>query len=583
MPVAKVKTTRSKKRWVIAAIVVLVLAAAAIYYFFFRPQPGPNVSLEFKKPDVILLGDPFSINVSASNYSDVVLKDSKLSISLPDGVSFTGQSSDQRILEQAVGDLGPGSVSEQKFNLIVSSGAQSVKHVEAKFVYSGATDSKAQYETDSALDFIVGQPAVSLTINMPQSVFSDNDFNITVNYTNNASHDFQNVHLKLDYPPAFQFKMSTVAAETSGNNSWNLGTLSGGSQGTIAIKGNMVGQGNSSFGLVGIVTADFLGTTYTINTQTANITIAQPPLSLDISVNGGTNYIASSGDTLNYVLSYKNNYDVTLNNVTIQARLVGEMFDFTTFESDGTFNSLSNTVTWLTANTPSLSSLAPGESGMVTFSIHLRESYPIRLLSDKNFTVKIQAQIQSPTVPPLTTAQRTLSLANLETKVAGELSIAAKALWRDAASVILNSGPYPPHVNKPTQYTVHWLVTNYSTDVSTVKVSAFLQSGTRFTGVVKSNTQSMPTYDPSTGLVSWIVDFLPATKGVISPPAEAIFQVENTPNVNQVGQFVTLIGQTDIEGVDNFTSSTLKSSAAALDTSLPYDTTINTYNRQVQP
>ena len=104
---------------------IFILAAVAIVlgttYFLHKPQ-GPNVGLQFTKPDHVFLGDPFVLTISASNYSDSVLRNARISLFLPDGVSFEGQSEGQRVAEQTVGDPGPGSINQLNFNLIVTQG-----------------------------------------------------------------------------------------------------------------------------------------------------------------------------------------------------------------------------------------------------------------------------------------------------------------------------------------------------------------------------------------------------------------------------------------------------------------------------
>ncbi len=563
-------------------IIILSVGAAAFYYFL-KPQ-GANVGLEFTtKPDPILLGDRLTLSISASNYSDIILKSSKLSIFLPDGVSFEGQSQSQRVRGETLGDLGPGSIGKRDFNLIVTNGVNSVKHLEAKLIYSTAENPNTQFERAENIDLLVGQPAVGINITSPQSVFSGQDFDIQVAYLNNTGHDFSNIHLKVDYPPVFQFKKSSVAAEDQGNNSWKLGNLPAASGGTITITGNIIGQEKSFFGFAGSVSADFSGVTYTINTQSVNLSISPAPLSLEIALSNGSDYIAHPGDTLNYTVNFKNNSDVTMQNINIKAKLIGEMFDFGKLQSSAAFNSLTNTASWSPATTPALMNLAPGQSGTLLFHIPVKSAFPIRFISDKNYTLKVQAQIESPTVPPNTTAERTISVASLENKVAGQIDLEAVAYWRDAASGILNNGPYPPKVNQLTQYTVHWKVTNYSTDVSNLVISAYLESGARFTGKVKSVSGSAPNYDPNSGFVSWNVGSVPATKGVVSAPLEAVFQIEVTPAINQVNQNITFLSESKAEGTDLFTGLPISVKAPQLDSSLPYDKTINVSDRAVKP
>jgi hypothetical protein len=161
-----------------------------------------------------------------------------------------------------------------------------------------------------------------------------------------------------------------------------------------------------------------------------------------------------------------------------------------------------------------------------------------------------------------------------QNKVGGEITVAAKGYWRDAATGILNSGPYPPKVNQATQYTIHWIVTNYSDDAQNVAVAATLQSGTTCTGQIQSNMPTAPTCNSATGLVQWTIPTVPATTGITGPPAEAVIQVVNTPAVNQVGGSITLFGPTTLTAMDAFTGETLQASDGAITTDLPDDTTL---------
>jgi len=179
--------------------------------------------------------------------------------------------------------------------------------------------------------------------------------------------------------------------------------------------------------------------------------------------------------------------------------------------------------------------------------------------------LKVGAEISSPTVPNYVASDQTIGLADLQTKVAGEIAINSQALFYDSGSGFSNSGSFPPKVNLPTNFTIHWAVTNYSTDVSKVKIKAFLQSGVRWTNQVKSNINSIPTYNERTQEVIWLIDRIPATKGVVSNPVEAIFQVEATPNITQFKQQMPLLSATSIQASDEFANVGLQSSANALD------------------
>lgn len=565
----------------IFVVILLILAAIGSGIFYFRSPAGPSVGLQIIRPDSqILVGDPFTLTVSFSNYSELVLKDAKVSLFLPDGVSFVGQSTDQRVMEAITSDVGPGSINQQSFNLIVTRDPQSVKHIVAKINYS-TPQSATVFENSVEADLLVGRPAVGLTFTAPEGVLSGADFEVKINYINNTNHAFKNLNLKVSYPPIFQFKRSTVEPE-AGKNIWALGDLAEGGNGVISVTGNMVGPEKAFFGFNGTLSAVFLGENYTINEQVANVAISSAPLSIAVALNNTQDYIARLGDTLNYTLTYTNNSDVVMQNVAISAKLIGAMYDFKGLPPNAPFNSLTNTLRWFAANAPVLASIAPGQSGSFEFSIRIKDAFPIRLLSDKNYTLKVEARIDSPSVPENTVAERSISVAALTTKIAGRIDFFSNSYWRDAASGILNKGIYPPKVDQPTQYTIHWKIINYATDVTNIKVSGYLPNGVRFTGAVKSNVSTSPSYDPNSGLVSWQIPALAATKGVIGVPVETIFQVEATPSINQINQNMPLVSEAKLEAVDSFTGIMLQVAAPAVDTSVPEDKTITGLERVVR-
>ena len=561
--------------------VTLALAVSVGYYLFFRVQ-GVKIGIEFNVPGQVLVGQRFPLNISVSNYSDKIVGNAKLAILLPDGVAFAGQDPSQRREERTIGDLGPGSLTQSAFDdLIVLAGEQSLKKVEARLVYSLSGNASVQYQAQSETDIQIGQSAAGLSFAFPNQVFSGTNFDLAVTYQNNTDQDLKNVRLQLDYPPVFQFKKSSADA-VQGNNIWDIGTLPKNTTGTITVTGSLTGPSQSTYNFHAALQAMIQGQTYTLTGQNAPVAVAASPLAISVMVNNNQNYVARLGDNLIYVLNYQNNSGVSLANVTLKATLVGEMLNFQSVQSSAAFDSLSNTFTWNTATNPELMSLPPGANGSVQISLNLLGAFNPRRLSDKNYVLRLDAQVQSPTVPPGTTADKTISLTRLETKVMGLATLAMKGYFRDAGSGILNTGLYPPKVNSPTRYTVHWLIKNYATDITGTQVSAYLQSGTRFTGTVKSTIDAQPTFNPNSGQVTWDVGNLNATQGALGKPIEAIFQIENTPAVNQVGQSIPLISDAQLAARDGFTGLVLNASASGINTDLPDDQTLPS-DRRVQP
>jgi len=559
--------------WFFVACAAFV-AGAVFYFFLLKPTPSPSVSISFVKPNQVFVGDQFVFSVSLTNNSDIALKNAALEIILPDNFSFAGQPLDQRAVQQAMGDLGSGTVMKQDFNLIATGGPNSVGHITAKLTYGTDASLEAQFESDGAADVITGGPAVGLNFTVPQNVFAGQSFTIAANYNNNTPHAIQNVVFRMQYPPTFVFGTSNVAPASAGGAVWNIGTVAANASGSIAITGTVAGSANAVYPFTGTLASSISGIAYSLDTETANAAVAVPPLSISIAFQNASTSVVKAGDQLNYILSYANNSGMAFQNIVIQAALAGDMYDFSSFRSDGAFNSALDTVTWSPATNQELASLAPGQSGSVRMAVNVKKSFPIKSASDKNYVLKVRAQIQSPTIPPNTSASSTVGTADMESKIRGEIAVAATAYRDDPSSGIANSGPYPPSVNQSSQYTVHWDVVNYSTDAENVVVSAYLQSGSVFTGHVKSNTNSQPVYDAATGLVSWSIPSLPAGTGILGAPADAVFQLANTPAVNQAGLVVTVLTQTNLSADDIFTDSMLQASADPITTYLPKDPTV---------
>jgi hypothetical protein len=326
----------------------------------------------------------------------------------------------------------------------------------------------------------------------------------------------------------------------------------------------------------------FLEQTYKIDEKTASILIASSPLSLKIFVNDqGNNYVTPAGQKLKYSLIYRNNTEMGLQDAVIKARLVGEMFDFSSLETDGFFSSTQNIITWNVANAPELRQIAPGTTAKVEFEIDARENYPIKKKSDKNFTLKVLGEITSPTVPYYVTAEQSIGLASLENKVSGRTTVDPYVYFKEPSAEILNKGSLPPRVNIPINFTIHLIVRNYATDVRDVKITGFLQSGVKWTGLVKSSIASQPTYNERTSEVSWTIDKIAATKGVIDQPIEAVFQIEAIPDITLLNKEMPLFDEIRLQAADDFAGLKLESSAEKLTTRSLKDSDIETKDTRV--
>lgn len=573
-----------KKFWIWIFVLVGLGAVGALVYDLVKPGT-PNVTLEFSKPDSIQVGKPFALVVSYSNSSDQVLKDATFSILLPQEFAFLGRANDQRNMEESMGDIGPGSVNQQTINLVALGGEQSFKRVEAKIRYSLANSGQAQYETSRTADLNIGQDAVGVSIVTPENIANGENFDVAVQLQNNSGEDLKNLKLVMAYPPVFTFGKSSADGMTN-NQELSIPLLPKGQSTALTITGTITGSDFSKYPFSATVSSIYSDQTYVLGNKSSEVALSPSMLGLSVKVNGVQleNYVAAPNDMLEYELDYKNNSSVPLSALRLTMVLTGTMFDLSTLEaSGGLLNSLTNTITWTQQNAPDLVALNPGEEHSIKFRVRAKSDYPIRRLGDKNFTLHMDSSLESPTVPPGVAAQKTVAMLSAESKVKGQVSVKRIGLFYDAPSGILNKGPYPPRANQKTQFTVHWQVANFSTDVSNAVVKATLAPGVAFTGQTKSTIDAKPEFNSATGEITWNVGTVQATKGVISAPIEAVFQIEVTPSNLQVNQLVPLLGQTTVTAQDTFTNANLSATVDGLDTGLPDETKVANQNRVVLP
>lgn len=547
-------------RWLFWALIAAALLIIAVIGFYFHQYfTGRDITFSLKAPQDVLLAAPFNIEIDVSNNSDKHFKDINLSLILPEGTAFAGESPQKRVLNENLGDLDKNSALQKKIPIIILEGEQAFKRLEVVVSYfPPSLGPKGRFEQTKSVDVAVRGSAIKLDLITPQKVLNSEEFEIEVHYQNISDTDFSGVELELDYPKIFTFENATIKP-ASGNNFWKIGDLiKRGPKDSLLIQGKVIGAEKSFFKIESSLKITLSGQKYVINKKAAEINIAPSPLSIAVSLNNQVGYLTHLDDRLKYIIAYQNNSDMGLNDMVVKAKLTGEMFDFTTLRSAGFFSSKDGVITWNAANTPALRLINPGVEGAVEFEIETKNFYPIKRVSDKNFILKVEAEISSPTVPYYVASEKTIGLAKLETKVAGRITVNSEAVFL--------KGVWPPKVNKPTVFTVRWTIVNYPTDVKNIEIKAFLQSGAKWFSEVKSNLTIAPTYNERTQEIVWQIDRIAATKGITSRSVEASFQMEITPSITQVNQPLPLLSETTIKGIDEFTNLELRSSFNALST-----------------
>ncbi len=532
-----------------------------------------SIALDISSSEEILSADPFDLRIDYKNNSSNLLQDVTLVLEMPAEVKSLSDSVEGTFIRKDLGNLGTGSDSNATFRLIALGDANKVLNFKATLQYN-LPGFSSRFEKSIEKEINISGSALSFDVVLPQGIISNEEFMFQIEYANNTEHALSGVKLQAFYPLGFNYiKASTDPAE--GNNIWSLGDLAARSTGKLIITGNIIGQTGSFYDFGSQLSMMLNGQSVSLEKKMAGLTIQTSPLKMALYVNNAMDYVAHVGESLEYRLDYQNNTEIALEEVIVKATLDSDMFDLTSVETSGYFDSGTKRVIFNAGNTPALRLINRGDSGSVVFRVNLKDSFAIKKLNDKNFTVKVQAQLESPSVAPNTNLLKTTGMTEIISKVAGKADLSALAYFRDANSGIVNKGTLPLTVGKSTNFTIHWKVINYSDDLSNVVIRAVLPQGVSWTGQVAGNYgESAPKYNERTGEVIWEIPKLPATTGIALPAREAIFQIAATPSLNQVGANMKLLGTTTFSAKDDFVGSDLDITVEAITSELKNDTTV---------
>ena len=548
-----------KRNLFLAVFSFFLISLAIGGYYLFQAFYSEGIEVLLETPEgEIYFGVPFKVEAAIHNSSGKTLENVSVALSLPEGFSFTREEKGQKVITKTLGTVGNESLNKEEFEIVATASTEGTKRVEATVSYGMGGGSDSRYEEKGYKDINIENPLVFADIKIPEKVYSGENFEMEISYRNLMPKPAEGVSIEIEYPKEFRFISSKDKKSSDGaGRLFEFDSIPQEEEGKIIITGSVSGPDGSFFEVKAAVKREIYGEDYEVLKISKGFSINSSPLSLLIYANDSEDYIVKPGDVLKYALTYKNDTGTDLRDVIITAEISGAMFDVPTLNSVGFFNSINNTITWNASNKSELSLVPAGGTGEADFSIRVKDFYPIYRLSDKNFVLKVKGKIESPTVPEGVGADKTTAMAENQVKVRGKIGVESKVLLRDSMSGVVNEGAWPPKVDEGTEFTVHWILTNYATDVKDVSIKSFLNPGVKWKGNIKGNATTLPEYNERTQEIVWNVGDVAATKGVIGSPIEAVFQIEATPSILSLQNYVPLVGKTEAEAEDGFTGISL--------------------------
>ena len=512
-----------------------------------------NIDVAIQGPTTIAGGDTVPLSLAITNRNPVAVTNATIEVDFPSG----SRSADNLLTPyprytENLGTLASGETVTRSIKAVVFGAAGQSLSLPVSFSF-GAAGSSATFVKKSTYALAISSTPLSVSVDTLAETVSGKPLSLSLTVRNNATVPIDNVVVQNSLP--FGFTVASSSLPLSGS-SFVVGTLAPGASKDITLSGTLVGQDSEQrvfhFTVGTAQTAGDSAIAVTYMTQDATVTIVSPFIATALSINGASSAtpVVAPGAKESVTVSYANTLSTNVTNATVAVQLSGAVDYGSVATTNGYYDSSTHTVLFSQDTDPSLASMAPGASGLGTFSF---STLPATTSGapQVTFTISVSGtRVGQANVPEQVSASQTV-VAKVTT------AVALSALSYHTTGPFANTGPIPPKPNTPTTYTIVWRAQDEGSAVAGASVSAILPSYVTFTG----KTSGAVTYDSGSRTVTWnAADLTPG--GV----AEAAFQVSFTPSSAQQGTAPVIVGPTAFTGYDRYSGVQVTTSANAVTT-----------------
>jgi len=549
---------------VIAVVVLFGIALAG--FFVFQKINGEDftnerITLNIEPPISIVSGQNATYTVTMINREKVDLYNLKLQLDYPDSFQFASADPAPSADRDDTWDISVIKPGETKKIILAGSliaPINSVQSMKGSLSFKPA-NLNANFKQEKTVDIIVNSSIIALNIQGPDSLIAGQNATYTVAYKNTSDQPVKELEIDLDYPSGFGIASTTPLTKEGTTDIWSIAELASSTEGVITIVGkydNLVEGGNHEFKAKASLP---YGNERYLQSEAALVTnIVKDQVSLQLVVNGsGEDKAIGFGDLLVYSLAFKNTTQDELKNVTIVAHLDSDILDRDTIQGDKIGKIEGSTITWTGTELPALLSLAPGQTGTITWQVRVKDSQSVIAGAVNRLNVESYGEAlvnQGGAVTKSVSKRITHNLSS-------DIKLNAQIRYYDADSTPLGSGPITPKPDQTSTYNVRLGLANNLHDVQDVKVTATLAKGVTWANNEHHSAGNI-TYTPGINKVSWVIGRLPKT----ASDTGADFSINIKPTLDDAGRVLLLISDITLSAVDVETGAAIDQSIKGLTT-----------------
>lgn len=556
-------------------IALLVAAAGAGFFTFNRTQRfnDKGVSLAVVMPDTVVSAGDTTVTFTVQNDGIVGIQDVELSVSTPAGWAFKRSDPAPSDPNNTLWRIGVIPARGERTVTVIGAITGEVGSVEtfnATATYR-PTNFNYTFTSRASGSTTIGSSTVELALAGPTQASPTAETQYVLTYTNTSADTISDLRLSATFPDGFTAIASTPKPR-EGNSVWVIDKLPSKGTGTITFSGKFSGNTGDSKQIT--FDAELRrGASFERQVETSLVVLlVSSTLDLHSTVNGqtGSSVVANPGDALTFELGYSNGSDLEMQGASVTAKISGGAFDQKSFSDDYGSAIKDGEVTWDVSHVPDLSSIKPGTNGTIRFTLKVPDA-PAASKGAAGPTIDLAASILARDGSNSANKSMTVTAAPLSVKIATKATLDVEPRYYGDEGEIFGSGPLPPAVGKTTVYRVAWFVGNTTNELTGMVVSAKVPSSVFWTGKQVSTTAGDISFDPTSRIVSWTLNRLPAGIGRTNSTIAATFEVAVTPTAADVGSSLTLLESTTLSGADSFTGTKVEVTRDKVTTDLPND------------
>lgn len=553
-PEAIVKKNNSFfNKFLVGSLLFFVVSIGIASFIFFggvNMISSNNLTVDVVAPTSVSSGEELSIGLSIVNGNRTDLEEATLFITYPEGAMTVGEEEKDLGHEEInLGTIPRGDSAEHLVRVVLFGEKDSIKTFSFRIEYK-VKGSNATFSKEKTYDVIIGSSPLILDVKYPKEVNSGQDITMTVEVTSNSTVPIKDLLVKIDYPYGFTFKSSTIKPVIN-DSVWSLGDIKNGDKKKFDIVGTLLGQ-NMEDRSFRISAGNKNRSAYDFDTVLVSntITMGLRKSFFDLEVTAGNNFVGNVGDNISASIKWQNTLPDKVTDATVAVIMSGNSLDESKVIvlNGGYYSSINDTVLWTKNESQALADMAPGDSGSLSLSFaSLANLVQPRLVKNPHIDMRITMDGDRAGRD----GGKVTSTQNVVVKIGTVANLTAKSL-RDSGP-FSNTGPLPPKADKETTYTINWLITNTTSDLTGAVARAELPQGVVWKGETSPANEKI-SYNPDTRLVTWDIGSVTAGSGYTVSPKQVYFKVGFIPSVVQVGTAPNIVSEVDFVATDAYTN-----------------------------